>query len=97
MILPMPEKTFVDLFREAVAKYPDRPAVRDGMGELTYKELDHMSDYVSSEAYGKWLWQGKGCRHFVRKTKEYAVAYIGVMKAGGAYVPLDPEYPQSRN
>ena len=34
-------KTFVDLLREAVAKYPDRPAVRDGMGELTYKELDH--------------------------------------------------------
>lgn len=30
------------------------------------------------------------------RTKEYAVAYIGVMKAGGAYVPLDPEYPQSR-
>ena len=28
-------KTFVDLFREAVAKYPDRPAVKDGMGELT--------------------------------------------------------------
>ncbi|MCB6583039.1 AMP-binding protein, partial [Blautia faecis] len=29
-------------------------------------------------------------------TKEYTVAYVGVMKAGGAYVPLDPEYPQSR-
>ena len=42
-------KTFVDLFREAVAKYPDRPAVRDGMGELTYKELDHMSDYVAQK------------------------------------------------
>ena len=42
-------KTFVDLFREAVAKYPDRPAVKDGMGELTYKELDHMSDYVAQK------------------------------------------------
>lgn len=30
------------------------------------------------------------------RTKEYAIAYIGIMKAGGAYVPLDPEYPQSR-
>ena len=30
------------------------------------------------------------------RTKEYAIAYVGVMKAGGAYVPLDPEYPQSR-
>ena len=33
-------KTFVDLFREAAAKYPDRPAVRDEFGDFTYRELD---------------------------------------------------------
>ena len=27
-------KTFVDLFREAAEKYPDRPAVRDGIWRL---------------------------------------------------------------
>ena len=37
-------KTFVDLFREAAEKYPDRPAVRDGAGEITYRERDRMSD-----------------------------------------------------
>ena len=89
-------KTFVDLFREAVAKYPDRPAVKDGMGELTYKELDHMSDYVAQKLTENGFGREKVAGILCGRTKEYAVAYIGVMKAGGAYVPLDPEYPQSR-
>ena len=89
-------KTFVDLFREAVAKYPDRSAVRDGMGELTYKELDHMSDYVAQKLTENGFGREKVAGILCGRTKEYAVAYIGVMKAGGAYVPLDPEYPQSR-
>ena len=89
-------KTFVDLFKEAVAKYPDRPAVKDGMGELTYKELDHMSDYVAQKLTENGFGREKVAGILCGRTKEYAVAYIGVMKAGGAYVPLDPEYPQSR-
>ena len=48
-------------------------------------------------SYGKNGFAGKKVAGILcGRTKEYAVAYIGVMKAGGAYVPLDPEYPQSR-
>ena len=89
-------KTFVDLFREAAAKYPDRPAVRDGSGEITYRELDRMSDYVAQKLTENGFGREKAAGILCGRTKEYAVAYVGVMKAGGAYVPLDPEYPQSR-
>ena len=89
-------KTFVDLFREAAAKYPDRPAVRDGNGEITYRELDKMSDYIAQKLTENGFSREKVAGILCGRTKEYAVAYVGVMKAGGAYVPLDPEYPQSR-
>ena len=89
-------KTFVDLFRETAAKYPDRPAVRDGMGELTYRELDRMSDYIAQKLTENGFGREKAAGILCGRTKEYAAAYVGVMKAGGAYVPLDPEYPQSR-
>ena len=89
-------KTFVDLFREAVLKYPDRPAVRDGIGEITYKELDRMSDYIAQKLTENGFGREKAAGILCGRTKEFAVAYVGVMKAGGAYVPLDPEYPQSR-
>ena len=89
-------KTFVDLFREAVQKYPDRPAVRDGMGEITYKELDKLSDYVAQKLTENGFGREKAAGILCGRTKEFAIGYVGVMKAGGAYVPLDPEYPQSR-
>ena len=89
-------KTFVDLFREAVQKYPDRPAVRDGMGEITYKELDKLSDYVAQKLTENGFGREKTAGILCGRTKEFAIGYVGVMKAGGAYVPLDPEYPQSR-
>ena len=89
-------KTFVDLFREAVEKYPDRPAVRDGMGEITYRELDRMSDYVAQKLTENGFGREQAAGILCGRTREFAVAYVGVMKAGGAYVPLDPEYPQSR-
>ena len=89
-------KTFVDLFKETVAKYPDRPAVRDGLGEITYKELDRMSDYIAQKLTENGFGREKAAGILCGRTKEFAIAYVGVMKAGGAYVPLDPEYPQSR-
>ena len=89
-------KTFVDLFREAVAKYPDRQAVRDGKDAITYRELDRMSDYIAQKLTENGFGREKAAGILCGRTKEFAVAYIGVMKAGGAYVPLDPEYPQSR-
>lgn len=89
-------KTFVDLFRETVQKYPDRPAVRDGMGEITYKELDKLSDYVAQKLTENGFGREKAAGILCGRTKEFAIGYVGVMKAGGAYVPLDPEYPQSR-
>ena len=89
-------KTFVELFKETVTKYPDKAAVKDEFGELTYKELDRMSDYVAQKLTENGVGREKVAGILCGRTKEFTVAYLGVMKAGGAYVPLDPEYPQSR-
>ena len=49
------------------------------MGELTYKELTMI---MLLRSYGKWLAGKKVAGILCGRTKEYAVAYIGVMKAG---------------
>lgn len=89
-------KTFIDLFKEMAARYPDRPAVRDDSGDFTYRELDRMSDYIAQKLTENGFGPEQAAGILCGRTKEYTVAYVGVMKAGGAYVPLDPEYPQSR-
>ncbi|MCI8372641.1 MAG: amino acid adenylation domain-containing protein [Lachnospiraceae bacterium] len=89
-------KTFVDLFREAVERYPDRPAVRDSRGTITYRELDRMSDYVASRLAEQEFGPEQVAGILCGRTSDFVIGYVGVMKAGGAYVPLDPEYPQER-
>ena len=89
-------KTFIDLFKEMAARYPDKPAVRDDSGDFTYRELDRMSDYIAQKLTENGFGPEQAAGILCGRTKEYTVAYVGVMKAGGAYVPLDPEYPQSR-
>lgn len=55
-----------------------------------------MSDYVAQKLTENGIGREKVAGILCGRTKEFTVAYLGVMKAGGAYVPLDPEYPQSR-
>ena len=64
---------------------------------LLFLSLIHiLSDYVAQKLTENGFGREKAAGILCGRTKEYAVAYVGVMKAGGAYVPLDPEYPQSR-
>ena len=55
-----------------------------------------MSDYIAQKLTENGFGPEQAAGILCGRTKEYTVAYVGVMKAGGAYVPLDPEYPQSR-
>ncbi|MBQ1416879.1 MAG: hypothetical protein IIY91_06160, partial [Selenomonas sp.] len=41
-------ETWVDLFRKQAEKYPDRLAVADENGSMTYRELDEVSDRVAA-------------------------------------------------
>ena len=89
-------KTFIDLFKQAAALYPDRGAVRDEKGTITYRELDQMSDYVAAKLTENGFGPEKVTGILSGRTREFVIGYVGVMKAGGAYVPLDPEYPKDR-
>ena len=70
----------MDLFREAAAKYPDRPAVRDEFGDFTYRELDKMSDYVAQRLTENGFGPEQATGILCGRTKEYAIAYVGVMR-----------------
>ena len=96
MILIMPERLSWICSEKQWEKYPDRPAIKDESGEITYRELDQMSDYIAQNLTENGFGREKLPVSCVEEQEKFAVSYVGVMKAGGAYVPLDPEYPQSR-
>ncbi len=93
---PLPEnKYFLDLFKEALALYPDNIAVEDADKVITYRKLDEESDKLASYLYDEY---GQG--HFVAistdRCLEMIIVIIAILKSGNAYLPIDPKYPAQR-
>ncbi|KAJ5714400.1 nonribosomal peptide synthetase [Penicillium malachiteum] len=85
-----------DLILERCVKQPSAPAICAWDGDLSYQELDQLSNALAAHLVGL----GIGPETFVplcfEKSMWTPVAMLGVMKAGGAFVLLDPSHPLSR-
>lgn len=90
------DKTIVDLFLEQVNANPDAIAVVCEGQQLTYRELDQLTDEL-----GRYL-QTQGVKEdtlvsiCINRSLEMIVSIIGILKAGGAYVPIDLAFPEER-
>ncbi|KAK4073144.1 uncharacterized protein Triagg1_5424 [Trichoderma aggressivum f. europaeum] len=91
------DSSIVDLFREQVALHPQRLAVKDDSPmELTYAQLDKLSDdlahWLSKHSFSAGTLIGVFCR----RSCQSALAFMGILKAGLAYLPFHLKTPQSR-
>jgi amino acid adenylation domain-containing protein len=88
-----PEKCLHEIFREQAAAHPDRIAIADPGGSLTFRDLDEKTDLVA-----RYL-QKQGVRVdsiggiCMDSCVEYVIAYLAILKAGGAYMPIELAYP----
>ena len=80
-------------FRKAVADYPRNVAVRDGGYELTYAELDTLSDRLAAHFAQASLAGGWHVALFLSPSSWIAIALIGTWKAGNSCLALDPAAP----
>ncbi|MCQ2347190.1 MAG: amino acid adenylation domain-containing protein [Paludibacteraceae bacterium] len=89
------QETIVHLFRQTAQAYPDNAAVIYRDKELSYRELDELSDKMAAEILRR-------CRKpsvaaiLVGRSEQMVVCALGALKAGCAYQPLDPGYPAER-
>ncbi|MEU8658581.1 amino acid adenylation domain-containing protein [Actinoplanes philippinensis] len=86
----------VDLFRQAVTRHPDRPAVLAEDGELTFAELDARSAALAAALTERGLGPGSVVGVCLPRRLDLLVALLAVWRAGAAYLPLDPAYPVER-
>ena len=80
-------------FRISVEKYPGNIAVRDGGYELTYAELDSLSDRLAAHFAQASLAGGWHVALFLSPSSWIAIALIGSWKAGNSCLALDPAAP----
>ncbi|CCY61330.1 aMP-binding enzyme [Clostridium sp. CAG:264] len=90
-------KNVLEFIEGSVAKYPDKLAVADVNGGLTYKELEKAAKQV-----GAWLYQGLGgCKNrpvvvLLDKEPKSVAAFMGAVYSGNFYVVIDAEMPVDR-
>ena len=90
MICSLPE-----LLRSAALAYPDRAAVRDPDGVLTYTEflsaIDRLAQYLLRDGCAKGTWIATCLPRGI----DAVVAQVAILSIGAIYVPVDPTYPTS--
>ena len=84
------------LFEDQVERSPGMPAVRSGVIELSYRELDDQAGRLARYLRTLGVGPEVAVAILVRRSPAAVIAILGVLKAGGAYVPLDPAYPRDR-
>lgn len=84
-----------DIVHQA-ARSPDKVAIVDATGELTYARLVARANGVAMALRERGLAPGEPVAISMSKSRWQAVAALGILLAGGAYVPIDPTQPRLR-
>ncbi|WP_238421474.1 non-ribosomal peptide synthetase [Gordonia sp. 'Campus'] len=90
------EPLLAELFAEAAAAYPDRPAIADGVRTLTYRRLDAWISVTARSLRARGLGVGDAVAVVVPRSIESVVAIWAVSRIGGVCVPVDVTYPSAR-
>ncbi len=91
------EKTVVDLFKEEVAKTPNKIALKDDTRAYTYKELDAFSSQISNYLNQKYgANQKQSVAVLLDRSAVMVAVLLGILKSGKSYIPLDPAFPAER-
>src|ERR1700751_4302290 len=88
-IVPRPVQSILD---DAVAKWPDRPAINFMGKRITYRDFGDLANHAAKGLQQLGGKPGVPVGVSLPNTPHYAIAFFGVLKAGGTvvnYSPLD--------
>jgi amino acid adenylation domain-containing protein len=84
------------LVADSAERQPERTAITDERGELTYGELDALADRIARALAELGVRRGDRVAIWLNKSVQAVAAMQGVLRLGAAYVPVDPMSPRSR-
>jgi len=77
------------MLREAARENPAKPVVLFEGGQLTYAELDAMSDRFATGLRSEGIGRADAVAVQLPNLPEFLIAYFGILKAGSVIVPLN--------
>jgi long-chain acyl-CoA synthetase len=88
--LSYPEIPVFQVLRSSALQWPWRNAVVFGGMEITYQELDDLSDRFATALAAMGVEKGDRVGIHLPNCPQFAIAYYGLLKAGAIFVPMSP-------
>lgn len=90
------ERGYVSLFEEQVSRGPERVAVSFRGQQVSYLELDRLSNRVARALRESGVEYGDAVCVLAPRSITFLVLMLGILKVGAAYVPLGLHEPRHR-
>lgn len=88
--LSYPEVPVFQILRSAALQWPWRNAIIFGGSEVTFQELDLLSDRFATALAAMGVKKGDRVGMHLPNSPQFAIAYYGLLKAGAIFVPMSP-------
>jgi long-chain acyl-CoA synthetase len=86
---PVPIFHFLE---ESARKYPDQPCTIFKGAEISFREMDAITDKLAAALAGLGVKKGDRVGIFIPNTPQFVMVYFGILKAGGVVVAIDSRY-----
>jgi len=90
------KNNLIEYFKETVLRFPNKVALEDSNGSLTFSELDSLSDSVALQILSESVRHREPIVVLMEKSNYCVAAFIGILKSGNFYVPVDIKSPCGR-
>jgi non-ribosomal peptide synthetase component F len=84
------------LFSSQARQFPNRTAVLDKQGEVTYEQLESRSNQLANYLRANGIQTEDVVAIYAHRSATLVWALLGVFKAGASFLLLDPAYPATR-
>ncbi len=92
--MDIPKISLVELFKQTVDMAGDSVCMLFEDEQLTYQEVDDLSDRVARYLLTQGIQKGERVGILLSNTPAFVISYYGILKAGAVVMALNPAYRQ---
>ncbi len=89
---PFGEIPLTEYLRRWAKRQPDKPAIIFYGNELTYRQIDTLSDRLAALLECCGVRNGDRVAVFMPNCPQFIIAFFGILKLGAIFVPVNPLY-----
>jgi len=92
--IDFPEVPLSDLLTQTAKEYPEHTSIVYFNKEMTYRELNHLSDKFATALAGLGVKKGDKVAIFLPNIPQFVISYYGITKIGAIETAISPLYKE---